>query len=87
MFYNNKKIYFIKDPDKGNFIIYLFFLIIDGYKSRFYFKLTVRNITSIRLKGKTEAFWGSYGVTAPKEPIGYTKRFRYYIKKKKGIYL
>ncbi len=56
MFYNNKKVYFVKDSDKGNFIIYLFFLITDKYKNRFCFKLIIRDIMSIRLKGGTEIF-------------------------------
>ncbi len=56
MSYNNKKAYFVKNPDKKNLIIYLLFLITDGHKNKLCPKLTVRNITLIRLKGKTETF-------------------------------
>ncbi len=56
MFYNNKKIYFVKNSDKKNFIICLSFLITDKYKNKLYLKLIIRNISSIRLENETEAF-------------------------------
>ncbi len=61
MFYNNKKVYFVKNSDKGNFIIYLFFLITDGYKNKLRLKLIIRDITSIRLKNETGTFWDLFG--------------------------
>ncbi len=61
MFYDNKKIYFVKNSDKENLIIYLFLLITDKYKNKLCFKLIIRDISSIRLKGETETFWGPYG--------------------------
>ncbi len=56
MFYNNKKVYFVKNSDKRDFIICLFFLITDKYKNKFCFKFIIWNISLIRLKGKTETF-------------------------------
>ncbi len=56
MFYNNKEIYFVKNLNKKDFIIYLSFLIINKYKNNLYFEFIIRNISSIRLENETETF-------------------------------